>query len=255
MRALLGETFRLFGTHLYLFTLISLTVWLPAHVLLKYVEFFDPDPTGPGRELPAALFIQLFFDSVVVAGTVAALARIKLSLPVSYGVALAEGLAAWPRLLLVRFVVHSAVALPALAALSLGRPTRGNLLAGALVLLLAVLVVIALLRVAVVDSVVVLEGRNVVTAWGRAMELTQGQRARIFLVAIVLFGVVVTLALGAGWMLREVPALNHFVVRVLVDSAIAVSQSLFTVAFFLFYWRARGETPVEPVPPAPPPAV
>ena len=33
VRALLGETFRLLATHLNLFTLISLTVWLPGHVL------------------------------------------------------------------------------------------------------------------------------------------------------------------------------------------------------------------------------
>jgi hypothetical protein len=45
------------------------------------------------------------------------------------------------------------------------------------------------------------------------------------------------------------PALNHFVARVLVDCVLAVSQSVFTVAFFLIYWQAR--TAAAPVSTAP----
>ena len=36
----LGETVRLLVANLYLFTLISLTVWLPGHILRNYLEFF-----------------------------------------------------------------------------------------------------------------------------------------------------------------------------------------------------------------------
>lgn len=243
MRAVLGETFRLLGTHLHLFTLIALTVWLPGHVLLKYLEFFEPDTTSPGRWLRVALFIQVFFDPLVVAGTVAALGRIKQSLPVGYGVALVEGLAAWPRLFVVRFIINCAVLLPALGAMALGRPHRGMLWQGAGLLLLTLLVFIALLRIAVIDSVVVLERRHALNAWVRAAELTRGRRAQILGVALVLFLFVLGLALLAGQLFEAVPALNHFVVRVLVDSAVGVAQSLFTVAFFLFYWRARSAAP------------
>ena len=49
MRAVLGETFRLLGRHLHLFTLLSLTVWLPTHILLNYLEFFDPGEEAAGR--------------------------------------------------------------------------------------------------------------------------------------------------------------------------------------------------------------
>ena len=48
--------------------------------------------------------------------------------------------------------------------------------------------------------------------------------------------------------LRTVPGANHFVVRVLVDCMLAVAQSLFTVALFLFYWRRQAiPAPAEPV--------
>ena len=47
MSGVLGETVRLLATDLYLFTLLVLTVWLPGHVALNYLEFFGPatDPT------------------------------------------------------------------------------------------------------------------------------------------------------------------------------------------------------------------
>jgi hypothetical protein len=48
--------------------------------------------------------------------------------------------------------------------------------------------------------------------------------------------------------MRAVPGANHFVVRVLFDCALAVGQSLFTIALFLFYWRRQGiPAPTEPV--------
>ena len=52
--ALLGETFRLLATHLNLFTLLSLTVWLPGHVLRNYFEFFEPED-GASQSLRAML--------------------------------------------------------------------------------------------------------------------------------------------------------------------------------------------------------
>ena len=62
MRAVLGETFRLLGHHLHLFTLLSLTVWLPTHVLLNYLEFFDPGEEAAGRALRIVLTAQVVLD-------------------------------------------------------------------------------------------------------------------------------------------------------------------------------------------------
>ena len=241
MRALLGETFRLLAAHLHLFTLISLTVWLPGHVLRNYFEFFDSPEEGPAQSLQAMLAIQVVFDPLVVASTLAALVRIKQGRPVGYAVAMTHGLLAWGRLLAVRFVVNFAVALPALAAV-FAVPARGTaaLLAGPPLLALAVLIAVLLVRFAVVDSVVVLEGANAITAWRRAAQLTAGHRWQILWTLFLLFVIVLSVALLAAHLVRSVPELNHFVVRVLLDCAVAVSQSLFTIALFLFYWRARG---------------
>jgi hypothetical protein len=44
-------------------------------------------------------------------------------------------------------------------------------------------------------------------------------------------------------------AANHFVVQVLTDCVIAVTQTVFTIALFLFYWQARYAA-VAAAPPA-----
>ena len=41
---------------------------------------------------------------------------------------------------------------------------------------------------------------------------------------------------------------EHFVVQVLADCLIAVTQTVFTIAMFLFYWEARQAPVPSPAP-------
>ena len=240
MRATLEETLGLLVAHLHLFTLLSLTVWLPTHVFLNYLEFFGP--AEPLRALRVGLMIQVVLDPLVVSATVMALARVKQGLPLDYWSVLSDGGRAWSRLFLLRLVVTTVVVLPAAAA-ALARPGRGAAAAAAVLLVVAVVTVMFLVRFAVADAVVVLEGRTVFNCWSRAAALTAGQRGTILGTAALLFGLVSSVALLATMAFRAAPELNHFVVRVLFDCALSVSQSLFTIALFLFYWRVvRAET-------------
>jgi len=241
VRSVLGQAFAILAAHANLFTLISLTVWLPAHVLKSYLEFFGPGEAGAGQLLRAMLTVQVVFDPLVVSATLAALGRLSKGLPVTYGSAMAEGLRAWGRLLLVRFVINLSIALPALAAL-FAAPIQGPgaVAAGALCLALAVAVAMLLVRFALVDSVVVLEHGTIRTAWARAAALTAGQRWSILGTLLALFVLFLSFAVLAAWVFRAVPELNHFVPRVLLDCMVAVGQSLFTIALFLFYRRARA---------------
>ncbi|HYB70198.1 MAG TPA: hypothetical protein VEH80_06000 [Candidatus Bathyarchaeia archaeon] len=248
MRAVLGETFRLLGTHLYLFTLLSLTVWLPTHVLLNYLEFFEPGEDGTGRALRIVLTVQVVLDPFVVSAMLSALARLKHGHPAGYWQALAEGFSAWPRLMLVRFLVLWVLLLPSfgwLAVYSAGPVIQ--LLGGLVLIALSGLILALLVRFALVDSVVVLGGATPLTAWRQAAELTAGQRWPILWTATIIFVLVFGLAALGGQAFRSVPVANHFVARVLFDCVLAVSQSLFTIALFLFYWRRQGiPAPVVP---------
>ena len=249
MGALLGETFRLLAGHLHLFTLISLTVWLPGHVLLNYLRFFE-GAEGKDlmlRTLRVESVIQLVFDPLVVAATLVTLARLKQGLAVGYMTALGDGKAAWARLLVVRFMINAVLWLPALGWLGVrGAGPGAAVVGGVLLLALTAVIVVVLIRCAVVDAVVVLEGGTAITAWRRAVALTAGQRGEIFWTLIGLFILIFGAAVLVGELFKVVPALDHFVVRVLVDCALAVSQSLVTIALFLFYWRAAVSTAPAP---------
>src|SRR5262249_60547289 len=108
--ALLGETFRILGSHLYLFSLLSLTVWLPGHVVRHYLEFFGSSEESNAQSLRLVLAMQVVFEPLVVSSVLCALARIKRSQPLGYLIVLTEGMAAWGRLFVVRFIVNSALA-------------------------------------------------------------------------------------------------------------------------------------------------
>ncbi|MCI0546175.1 MAG: hypothetical protein L0027_02710 [Candidatus Rokubacteria bacterium] len=223
MKTTLAETFQLLGRHLDLFTLIALTVWLPGHVAANYVQHFGPRGDGPAPSVALILMTELAFGPLVAASTIAALDRITRGMPVDYWTALHAGALAWGRLFVVRFV------------------TGLIIVAGFLVLILPGLVL--LVRYALVDAVAVLEGGNAADARRRSGDVTAGQRWEIFWTGTVLFAIVLGLNGFLATLVRVIPPLDHFVVRVLVDCVLAVAQTIFTIALFLFYRRGAARVP------------
>jgi len=107
-RDILEETFRLLARHLDLFTLIALTVWLPGHLVINYIDFFAASKDtadAAARGFRVGLMVEAIFGPLVVAATLAAVARIKRGEPASYVQALVDGLVAWPRIFIARIVV------------------------------------------------------------------------------------------------------------------------------------------------------
>ncbi len=160
--------------------------------------------------------VEAIFGPLVVASTLAALARIKREEPASYPQALLDGLVAWPRIFIARLVV-SALVLAGLVAL-------------------VVPGVMILVRLAFVDALVVLDGTPLRVALKASNTLTAGRRPALFWTGGFLFAAVFSLAMALSALAS---AANHFVVQVLTDCVIAVTQTVFTIALFLFYWQAR----------------
>jgi hypothetical protein len=150
--------------------------------------------------------------------------------------------------MLVRFVVIWVLLLPSLGWLAVYQAGPTLQLVGGLALIgLTAVILVLLVRFALVDSVVVLGGASPFTAWRQAAELTAGQRWSILWTAAALFVLIFGVAIAGGQTFRTVPGTNHFVVRVLFDCILAVAQSLFTIALFLFYWRKQGiPAPAQP---------
>jgi hypothetical protein len=229
-RDILEETCRLLARHFHLFTLIVLTVWLPGHLIINYIDFFATSKGAADagvRGFRIGLMVEGAFGPLVVAATLAALARITSGEPASYAQAMRHGLAMWPRLFIARLVVSALV------------------LAG--LIALVVPGVLALVRLSFVDALVVLDGAPLGVALRASNALTAGRRLAIFwtggLLFVAVFSVAMTLSALAS-------AADHFVVQVLVDCVIAVTQTVFTIALFLFYREARhaAETAIPNAP-------
>ena len=225
-RDIIEETFRLLARHFHLFTLIALTVWLPGHLVINYIDFFATSKgtaDAAARGFRIGLTVEGVFGPLVVAATLSALARITRGEPAGYAQAMRHGLAMWPRLFIARLVA-SAVVLAGLIAL-------------------VVPGVLALVRLSFVDAVVVLDGAPLGAALRASNALTAGRRLAIFwtggFLFVVVFSVAMTLSALAG-------AADHFVVQVLVDCVIAVTQTVFTIALFLFYREARHAAATAP---------
>ena len=142
--------------------------------------------------------------------------------------ALIDGLVAWPRLFIARLVVSVLV------------------LAGLVALVVPGLIV--LVRLSFVDALVVVDGAPLRAALRASNALTVGRRPAIFWTLGVLFAAVFSLAMSLSALAG---AAHHFVVQVLTDCVIAVTQTVFTIALFLFYREARiAAATSAPAPPA-----
>jgi hypothetical protein len=230
-RDIIEETFRLLARHFHLLTLIALTVWLPGHLIINYIDFFATSKGAAdagARGFRIGLMVEGAFGPLVVAATLAALARITRGETAGYAQAMRHGFAAWPRLFIAR-LVESALVLAGLIAL-------------------VVPGVLVLVRLPFVDALVVLDGAPLGLALRTSNALTVGRRLAIFwtggFLFVAVFSVAMTLSALAG-------VADHFVVQVLVDCVIAVTQTVFTIALFLFYREARhAAATAAPVAPA-----
>ena len=227
-RDILEETFRLLARHFDLFTMIALTVWLPGHLVINYLDFFATSKgaaDAAARSFRVAILLEGVFGPLVIAATLAALLTIKQGQPPRYLAAMRWAVILWPRLFLARLVVSVAV------------------LAG--LVALVVPGAILLVRLAFVDALVALDGVPLGQALRISNTLTAGRRRGIFWTGGFLFAAVFSMAaaLSALASLAE-----HFVVQVLADCLIAVTQTVFTIAMFLFYWEARQAPVPSPAP-------
>jgi len=230
-RDLIEEALRLFFRYFDLFTLIALTVWLPGHLAINYADFFaggKGTTAAAARSFRVALMVEGICGPLVVAGTLAALLAIRRGQAPRYLSAMRWAFLAWPRLFVARLVVSAVV------------------LAG--FVLLVVPGVLALVRLAFVDSLVVIDDLPIGRALSLSNRLTAGRRWGIFWAGGIIF---VGVFLVAATVSALASLADHFVVQVMADCLIAVTQTVFTITMFVFYWEARRQASAAAAPSGP----
>jgi hypothetical protein len=235
MIAIFKEAFGLLFNNLRLFGAIILTVMLPGNLLTEYVAF---NASGP-EEFPYDAVVSLIvfpFIPLYIGAMVHALSRIKQGYGVTYNEAYGVGFENWSRLFWTRLLAGVYVFLGLLALVVPG--------------------IILLIRYALLDAVVILEGAGGSEAIKRSTELTRGIRPQIFCAFVYFVGIVLLMAVAA-MPLTYAGLLDSMVGMVILECAVSVIFSVITIVLFLFYWEASGkgrersEVESEPTPPTP----
>lgn len=182
-------------------------MWLPGNVVINYLEHyvFGSDAIWKSAKL------------LYVGATLFALSRVTRDQTVTYVQAMAAGLRVWPRLFVARIAASLLVLLGLVALVIPG--------------------FVLLVRYALLDSVVVLEGATATLALKRSATLTAGMRWQIFgaggvfLLTFFVFSLIL-------YVLVELAGGNIFV-SIAVDCVLNVAFGLITIVLFLFYLEAR----------------
>ncbi len=204
---LLARSAGIFFTRLPFLAAVTLAVFVPGKLLLQLVCFaMDVPPEGIASYLLMDLS-DLVLGSVAIPAAIHGLmTRRRVSECLGYGVRL------WSRMLWNKFKVEITVALWSL--------------------LLFVPGIIAMVKLALTDAIVAVEGANEPEPLARSRELTAGHRWRVFLVMAPLMVIDLGGLLAVSWL----PGLAHSRWMLgLADSFLAIVGMWTTVAGLLMY--------------------
>lgn len=226
------EATQLLATNLALFSSIVLTVWLPGSILLVYLRLYVfPETTGGDelrmftQELRVSNAIEFAFSPLYVGAILYAASQLKQGLQTTYRKSMSHGARRSFTLLMTRI-------------------GAGFMVFFGLIVFIIPGIVLAL-RFALIDSVVVLDGVEGVSARKLSTMLTKGKRWNIFwtiiltfigvFLAILLMGVIFYLPLSF------IGQDENFVVAVIYECLINILSVIPTLVLFLFYWEARSQ--------------
>jgi hypothetical protein len=230
MFAKFGEAFRLLGSNLFLFSAIVLTVWLPASLFTNYLTFYVPSPDDVLRSIRINWFIQVVFDPISAGALIYAFSKRKAGERPGYFESISVGFRKWGRLLIVQLLTGILIGVGFIAFFIPG--------------------IMMMVRYALIDSVVVLEGGGADKARRRSTELTRGVRWQIFWAGLLFFAVFVPLAFLIYIPLDYFEELYTMATGVALDCAVCIAYTPIQIVLFLYYWQAVMRERENAKPPA-----
>lgn len=221
-----GEAFSLLFKHIWLFSAVVLTVWLPGNVLVAIVT----DQAGKDDFMVVfrtIMVIEGVFSPIYVGALLYTLSRIKSGQAVTYREAMAVGVKKWFALFATRFIAGIFIVL-------------------GLILLVIPGIILALLF-ALIDSAVILENKGIFDSLKRSIALTAGRRWEILGAMLLLFLGLIVLSVLVYLPFGVIEALELSVnltpVQIVVDCAMSVVALVIQIVLFLYYWEAVGGQP------------
>jgi hypothetical protein len=224
------EAIELFIKNCGLFSLIVLTVWLPGSILTVYLRFYVfPEMAGGDelrilvQELRINTAIETIFGPFYIGALLYASSQWKQGIKTSYRDSMVHAARKSFKLLRTRIVTGLIILVGFIAFIVPG--------------------IILSLRFALVDAVVVLEGKEGSSARNLSTYMTQGKRWHILGSITLTFIGVLFLLIPIDEILYLLLSFmgqsDNFVITVIYDCIVNILFSLPILVLFMFYWEAK----------------
>jgi len=227
MLAKFAEAIGLLCKNLFLFSSIILTVWLPGNVLGIYLAYYVYPEAQGLQSIWIKGCTEAIFGPIYIAAMIHALSKRKEGERPRYFDAMAVGFRNWGRLFVAQLLA--------------------GLLIGIGFVALFVPGVILLVRYALLDEVVVLEGTGTDRARRRSTELTTGIRWQIFWAGLLFSAGFLLISylvyLPVDFLLERWPLLCTMATEVALDCVLDVTYAIIQIVMFLYYWQAVHQKP------------
>lgn len=228
----LREATKLLTENSILLSLIVMTVWLPGTILLVYLRLYVfPESLGGDeyrifvQEFRIATAIELAFGPIYLGAIIHVLSQLKQGLQATYSESMSYAARKSFKLLSTRVVTNLIVFVGLIALIIPG--------------------IILSLRFALIDSIVVLEGKTGASARNLSTELTQGKRWNILGSMILAFlGVVIAILVIANIAYLPLAFIGqdeNFFLAVIVECISSILLVFPMIVLFLYYWDAKQQ--------------
>lgn len=221
------EAINILSSNISLFSLIILTIWLPGNILINYLvyyAFYGEDLIGLMR---VTMGIEWVFGPIYIGALIYALSKLKQYQMVTYTEAITAGFRNWKRLWWARFIAGLFIALGFIALIVPG--------------------IFLIIRYALIDSVVILEGAGASESRKRSSELTAGKMWQI-LGAYILFSLLtliisfmIYIPVNIMMELGFIEQLSSMIICIFIDCILDVIYAIIIIVMFLFYWESKDD--------------
>jgi len=165
--------------------------------------------------------LEGIFGPIYIGAMVYALFKIKQNQKVSYKEAINVGFKNWGRLFVARWIAGVLIMLGFIALIIPG--------------------IILTVRYAVLDSAVIIEGASASQARSRSVELTKGNRWKIFGVFVTFF---LSFFIISFIVYIPLAFIDHIALSIVLDCILDVIFGILMIVLFLFYWEAKEREPL-----------
>ncbi|WP_341527615.1 hypothetical protein WKK05_34880 [Nostoc sp. UHCC 0302] len=220
------EAIAIFSANIILFSLIILTVRVPANILFELINFNLPSAADEfaqyTREIRIHNLLGTIFDPIYIGAIIHCLWQLKQGRSVKYSQVILVGIQNWGKIFTARFITTFYILLGLIAFIIPG--------------------IVLALRYTLIDSIVIIEGYgNSSSLLKRSTHLTTGKRWEISGV-VSLFTVATTIITLIVYILGYLIIREYNIfLNIIVSSFLDVIVATYTVIMFLFYWQARNE--------------